>query len=329
MINVKSITTSLTNTKFKRYSLIAIGSIALGVGAGFAGARILKPTVTEVVMNENNSLAVTEGYLKLARTAYDTAVKNGDSLETALTPDQMMNLAYDMLGNLESTKAIGIGVSNAMNITSQEIQSCAIKNGDEYFEESNSLGIVSIHNRMYQSGDTTTTYWGEKDDYENHPKKEMTNEEYSSMMGRKISEGLVYVVLPSTIAKENVNTPGYENAPTGIYKENNGYRIEIEMDVKATSSGSSYMPGVYRYQKQMKNISNLSSYPNFTYCHLTALVDKDLKLISMKNVESYTATMASVPFPATCKAELITYYFTDQEYKIPDLTEKIDYSITK
>ena len=46
MINVKSITTSLTNTKFKRYSLIAIGSIALGVGAGFAGAKILKPTVT-------------------------------------------------------------------------------------------------------------------------------------------------------------------------------------------------------------------------------------------------------------------------------------------
>ena len=164
MINVKSITTSLTNTKFTRYSLIAIGSIALGVGAGFAGAKILKPTVTEVVMNENNSLAVTEGYLKLARTAYNTAVKNGDPLEEALTPDQMINLAYDMLGNLESTKAIGIGVSNAMNITSQEIQSCAIKNGDEYFEESNSLGIVSIHNRMYQSGDTTTTYWGEKDD---------------------------------------------------------------------------------------------------------------------------------------------------------------------
>ena len=49
----------------------------------------------------------------------------------------------------------------------------------------------------------------------------------------------------------------------------------------------------------------------------------------MKNVESYTATMASVPFPATCKAEMTTYYFTDQEYKIPDLTEKIDYTITK
>lgn len=325
MINVKSITNIFAKSKVAKYSGIALLSIGLGLGAGFAGAKLLKPTVTEIDLANNKSNVVTEAYLKLARTAYETAIKNGDPIETALTPDQMLNLAYESFSKFESTKAIGVGVSNAMGITSQAIQTCAIKQGDEYFEESNSIGLVPIHNRMYQSGDTTTTYWGEKDDYENHPKKEMTNKDYADLMGRQISEGLVYVVLPTTITEKS-SAPGYENVDTGIYKENDGYRIEVELGNKATTSGATYMPGVARYQKQMKNISNLSSYPKFDYCHLTAIVDADLKLISFKNTEGYTATMASIPVPAPCKAEMTTYYFADQEYKIPELTEKIDYS---
>ena len=303
----------LTQRKGFRYSMLGAFAVILGVGAGFAGACAFKQPLVQHVANGDN-YQVSAAYLKTALAKYNGAKEEGTSLKDALTPDEAVNLAYSFYEEAEYGKAIGVGLSDA-GIAKQTIQSCSIKNGAEYFEESNSLGIVNIYNRMYEEGDSTKTYWGSDNNYAAHPEETMTNEDYAELMGRTVSDPLIYIVSPSTIL-EGATISG--DKQTGIYENGNGYTIEIEMKFE-----DGVMPGIANYQKQMKTISGLKSYPVFEYCHLTVVTDADLNLMTMTTHERYQADMGFIK--SKCTGSLTTHYST-AEVSIPSLSESIDYS---
>lgn len=305
--------TKLTKRKGFRYSMLGAFAVVLGVGAGFAGACAFKEPLVQHVAN-GDSYQVGDAYLLEALALYNGAKEDGTPLQEVLTPDQAVNLAYSFYSEAKQGKAIGVGISDA-GIAKQTIQSCSIKSDGKYFEESNSLGIVNIYNRMYEEGDNTKTYWGSSSDYASHPEETMSNEEYADLMGRTVSDPLIYIVSPKTI----LNGDTLSGDPsTGIYAKGNGYTIEIEM-----KSEDGMMPGIANYQKQMKTISGLKSYPVFEYCHLTIETDADLNLISMTTHERYQADMGFIK--SKCTGTLTTHYSTS-DVSIPSLNDQIDYS---
>ncbi len=318
MINLKIVKEKISGNKFAKLGCLALFSIALGIGAG-ASYAINNKTVDNTVLS-TSGYKYTKGELQIAKKTYEDALAKNKPLESALTPDQMVNLAYAKFEELDNAKTIGIGSSYSSGIT-QKIQTCTIKNNKEFFEESNSFStIVQIYNRMYQQGDVTSTYWGADQNYAAHKKKDYSNDDYAKMMGRKVSDPLIYIVSPKTISNEENTISGLEK--TGIYKNETGYRVEIEMATE-TKDQKTFMPGIEEYKKQMKTISNLVGYPKFYYCHLTFNLDFSLNLKSFTNIESYEANLGVMA--PKCDGKMTTTYYTDKEYEIPKLTEKIEY----
>ena len=313
--------------KVLHYSLSIAGTLVVGIGAGLLAGHFLKPPIENATANASD-YALSESYYQEADTALKKAIQGGTPLNNAMTPDQLLNIAFRNFGKLDMTMSIGIGVSSSIGGIKQEIQSATYHVGDIYFEESNSLGVVNIHDRMYQEGDATTTYWGEKSDYANHPKEVMSNADYAKKMGKNVSEGLVYIISPKTISYD---TDLSGDGVSKITKTEDGYLVDIELATTLSPSGKQLMPGVTNYQKQMKSISGLKTYPPFHYCHLKATVDKEGKLISFRTHEKYDANMPIGPtaIEATCEGTLYTQYFSGGQYEIPSLNTQIDYDSYK
>ena len=306
-------------------SLIAATCVGMGCVAGLLGAMAFKDPIIQTVTN-GSSFEVDEAYMKQALATYNAAKEDGKPFSEVLSPDQMVNLAYSFFEQQENTYTIGVGSSKAMGVVDQSIQSCTVKNGDKYFEESNSISsFVKIYNRMYEEGNTTTTYFGSNSDYSRHPQEEMTNEQYAEMMGRTVSDPLIYIVSPATIADADTSLSG-DGGSSAKKNEDGTYTVDIELKKISKSDGSEYMPGVANYQKQMKSISGLTAYPTFAYCHLSFVLDSDLLPIKMISHEKYEAKMSmGISISANCEGRLTTHYI-DEEKQIPSLDEQIDYS---
>ncbi len=283
-------------------------AIALGIGGGFLAHRFFGPTAAVTyVAGETDDI-------NLAKAKYEQAKASGTPLETALKPSEMVNLAMANYDSMPSTKAVGIGEAISMSI-GQVIQSIQIKNGEHYFEESNSIGLVNLYDRMYQEGDTTTCYWGSSLNYSSNQKNEMTNEQYEDLMGRNVSDSMTYIISKKTaITKESNVKSSY--GPSKIVKENDGYTVELELSTSSKNSA------VANYVKQMKNISGLTDYPYFYYCHLTFHLTEDLIPLDYTSYEKYNATKSSVPLPVDIEGKLTTKFFVGETYEIPSLQDE-------
>ncbi len=275
---------------------IAIGA---GAGAGFGLSKILKPDITEYLVDDVT--IDVDG----AVSNYET-IKKSNKDYSKMEPDQAAQVAFHLFSQEEDNYSIGVGYSLA-SIVKQVITSRTVKNGNRFFEESNSTGIVNLFDRMFSEGDTTDTYWGGTDDYGSHEKITYSNDEYKEMMGRYISQGLVYVVAPETLLDGATPSGDPENS---IAKVETGYKIELELDP---------VKGVSNYQKQMKTISKLKSYPSFDYCHLTIYTDDDLNLKRFETHEKYIAITES-GVGSSAEGRLVTEYYhnTLPEYGFPE-----------
>lgn len=287
-----------------RILLPAVLVAAAGVGAGIALSRYLKPPVTNYLVDE------VEIDLPGAKKAYEQIRDSGGDY-SKLRADYAVQMAYQLFYQEEQNSTMGVGYSLA-SIVKQEIQTRTVKDGNRYFEESNSVGIVNLFDRMFMQGDTTDTYWGSSSDYGSHPKVSYSNDEYKEKMGRYISIGLAYVVAPETIIEDNTKSG---DPPNGITKTDEGYRIEIELDPKKA---------VVNYQKQMQAISNLKYKPDFEYCHITVDTDRNLNLIRMKSHEKYMAVTAS-DIGSKAEGVLITEYYHNAlpEFGFPEPGSKL------
>lgn len=267
-------------------------AIVGGGTAGFEVVQIFKPTATEYIVDGNGYLPNVEAAME----KYEKAKANGDYAE-AMTVDEMINVAYRLFGEEDETWSQGVGASIAAGFVTQGIQTTTVHSFERYFEESNSFSnIIQIYDRMFQEGDTTSTYWGNSTDYGSHPRKDYSNEEYKKLMGRNVSEGLVYVVSPATMLLDEDTPSG--KPQTGIYETADGYVLEAELHKRY---------GVMNYQCQMQTISDLKYKPQFQFCHITVTVDKNLNLVRMETFEHYTA-VTSAEFGSDAEGSLVTVY---------------------
>ncbi len=168
---------------------------------------------------------------------------------------------------------------------------------------------------MYQTGDSTTCYWGANLDYSSNQKNELTNEEYEDMMGRKVSDSMTYIISKKTTITKEANVKS-SYGPSKIVKENGGYTVELELNTSSKNSA------VANYVKQMKNISGLTDYPYFYYCHLTFHLAEDLTPIDYTSYEKYNATKSSVPLPVDIEGRLTTKFYVGDTYEIPSLQDE-------
>ncbi len=287
-------------------SVIGTVAIALGVAAGFVAHSFFNTAGGDYSNVDVNAL--TDDIAK-TRKKYEAALKAGTPLEEALKPCEMVNISLDLFSSLESTKTVGLGSAYSMGVN-QIIQSIQIKNGDKYFEESNSTSaFVNLYDRMYQEGETTKTYWGKSSDYSSHEEKIYTNEEYAELMGRKVSDSMVYVISTKTSITDESKVKSGKGV-SRIVKESNGYTVDLELQRKKS---------VVNYVKQMKNISGLTGYPTFDYCHLTFHLAEDLMPIDYTSYEKYQATKKEVGISTTIEGNLTTYFYHGETYDIPTL----------
>lgn len=298
-------------------SIVAASAIGLGIGGGFLVRSFIKPSQDQDYSVDTAGLA---NDITVIRAKYDAAIASGTPLEEALGPAEMVNLAYDNFTSLSSNKMVGYGATVSSGIT-QVIESIAIKEGDKAFEESNSTGVVNLYDRMYEEGDTITTYWGDNPDYASHVPIDYTLDEYADMMGRKVSEPTTYLISNKTIFKSEVNNLSGDGI-SKITKTSSGYTVDIELNP---------VTGVVNYVKQMLKISELAKYPVFYWCHLTYQIDEDLNLVEMLVHEKYNVTKASIPLPVDCVGKITNKFFTSGTYQIPDVGANLraEYDIFK
>lgn len=266
-------------------------ALASGSTAGFIVHDSLRGTLF-TVEGDASAFAMDN---KAAYENYEKAKKAGKDLATALTPSELISVAYTKLAQHEYIYSEALGSSKAMGLVDQTIQSRAIRDKDDYFEESNSFSnFVKIYNRMYQTGDETTKYWGSSPSYQGYTPVKVTNETYAEEMGRTISESLIYLVSPKTEGDTDRSGLGL----TKVTKT--GSNLQIDFEAHPAKS-------TLRYVKQMKTISNLKEYPSFYYVHLQVVCTQDLDLLYMKSFEKYQATLAS-GIGSACEGTMTTIY---------------------
>lgn len=290
----------------------SISMIALLAGGitGFQVASKFKPENRDFIPAGNGYEGDPEAAMKKF-----AEVKGSDYSKT-LEPYEAIHVAFSQFAQEERTWTQTVGSSNAAGLVDQGIQATTVHDGNRYFEESNSFSsMVSIYDRMYQEGDSTTLYWGKTKEYAKHTPVTWTNEEYREKMGRNVSEALVYNVSEATLIAGGKSG---ERA-NGVYAEGGGYVVEAEL---------SPVYGTLRYKCQMQTISDLASKPTFDYCHLTVYADKDLNLVKMTIHEQYNAAikMGGTAIGSVATSVInISYYHEAPPFGFPEIGDPVPY----
>ena len=284
---------------FIYWPTLVLASIGLGIGAGFLLHGIFKKPIEVVITDRAHYLPDMDAIM----THYES-VKSSSNDFTELEPCEAINVAYKLFENLSKTRSIGVGKVNSLGMK-QDIFTATVHIDHRYMEESISKGIINIYDRMYEEGDTTTRYWGNKSDYTQDTPSTLSNAEYEQLMGRRVSRSLIYIVSSKTMSNKDLSGLGLSK----ITKNDKGYKVEVELNP---------ITGVIDYQKQMQNISELAAAPSFDYCHLSIQTDHDLNLLYSQADERYYAAPTKpiqMP-PVKCTANLVTVFRTDADEEI-------------
>lgn len=289
-------------TKIFFWPSVVMLALSSGATIGIGMAKFLKKDSYEFVVADNTF----EADVDAALAKYES-VKGQGNFKDTLTIDEMVNVAYALFEQEEQTYTRGVGASVAMGLVEQKIFSTTVHDHERFFEESVSTSnIVTIYDRMFQTGEETTTYWGSNADYASHPVMTYSNDDYKKMMGRYVSTALIYIVSPKTILYDE-SLSGHPN--TGVSEEGDDYIVEVELSPKY---------GVLNYQSQMKTISDLANRPPFDYCHLQITMGKDLSLKKMVSYEKYVAT-TKMGIGSSAEGSLATaYYHHAPEFGFPE-----------
>lgn len=249
----------------------------------------------------------------------DTEKLYNDYMEShsiqGLTNSDIVNIALEKYKRCDNCYSLGIGVANTMGI-GQTIRNAQIKVGNEYFEESISYSsMVKLADRANQHGkDGYVDYYHSQDsqvsgaETASYPAvpTARTKIDYKSTFGKSLDEMFIYIISNQTVVSSTRNEVGGD------------YRIVLELD---------YSISTYYYKIQMQNISGLSSLPPFSKVKQTYTISKDLTLKHAYMEETYVATKASIPVPASVNATIDYYYYADEEIQIPQYNEMINYNV--
>ena len=294
------------------YLIIGASCLVVGGTAGIVAKRLLgQEVVDDSGFNPEKYNVDSAALLK----RYENYT--GTTPEREFTQSELVNIALEKYRRSENSYSVGIGLAIAKSVgitVVQEIRSAQVKNGDSYFEESASKSdMVPCAYRFYQEGAD-----GEVDSYEgsdvakdatyatytNTP-KHYTHDGYKKAWGKTLDEMFIYIVSGKTVMSSEP-----------LERNGSDYVITLNLNVDTST---------YYYKYQMVTISGLSSRPVFTLEKLKYVLTKDLELKQLTCEEEYSASMAGISAQTT--ATLNYYYFPNYEIKIPELNERIDYSM--
>lgn len=292
------------------YISIILGSLALGGLGGMAYKRLFGEKNYEITGFSEDSLKEDIPSLMARYAEY-----RGGNVARDFTPSELINIGLENYRSAPNSYSVGIGAStgNAVVSVVQTIRNYQIRNDNLYFEESISdSSYVHLGKRMLQDG-----MGGDVNVYstENLTPPEVayfsdsyityTSESYKGTFGRTLPEMFIYIISNKTDRGSEVTTDADGN-----------YVINISLET---------MFSTYNYKLQMKNISNLESYPNFYYVNLSFTLTKELMLKQLHVNEQFVATKVGMSVAMTND---INYYYHANEYvPIPAYNETCDYSI--
>ena len=300
-------------------SVLAGGAIIGGTTGGIL-ARVLKPekqNFDDILDQVDNSTTNVEEAKSIMDRYQKCMDENKDPTEE-FAIHELIFISEQRFLALDNTMTLGFGYASAAgNVSVLDVRNACIKNGERYFEESiskSASGIdVKVAERAYQENDEIKVHeatfakganaehptW--KDEYSTWNKTD-----YRTNYGKTVDTLGIYIVNEKTIIQG-------EN--TYITKDDTGYTLTMEMDTIYT---------VPRYVRRMHALSN-SDVSKFYYVNLEYRLDLELNLVYSYVHEQYAARLGEISAKTT--GRMITYYYTDDDYMIPDIDTSINYDL--
>lgn len=325
LTQIEETSTAKPKKKFKWLKLsieavVGLTLVGIGVYAGiFAGqmAFIQKRDYSKFKVEKQDYTSVYNRYQSMSSSNYYSAFKEAELINIGLLNISKTNNFYAVTrGNV---------VANVNGIKQgQDILQTFIKNGDQYFEEDISYGIVKTGLRFYQdstnnvtiyhtgsvsktgSNEGGTLYQGNYTyDVENEDKSVLKAEEFTEKWGREtLSDAIVYYINDKTVISSSKS------------KEKNG-DIKVSVELEPILS-------VLKYVKQMKNTGDLSQEPIFYTVKIDFILDQNLFIKSFTTDESYQVVANMFPVPAESQGTLTMEYFYS-EREIPKMGEPTNF----
>jgi len=292
------------------YGIIILSAAAVGVVGGFVGKRFLG-SENVIYTGGSNSLKPDSEAIFNKVSKYTGTNNLFDEFEHY----EVVNYAFEKYRRCENCFSTVIGLADT--IVKQDIRNSAIKNGDEYFEESLSKSsVVALSTRFRQTNKNSdvTVYKGDKKALQinsddsivsyNESNKELSEaEDFSNSYGRLLDEMFNYVITDKTILNSE------------IQKNNDSTTIVLQLDPDLST---------YFYKHQMQYISNLDKLPVFSDVKVTLTLNSEYYPTHMLVDENYIAT---VVVDAATHGTLESFFHPNEYYKIPEINESYDYKM--
>lgn len=284
-----------------QYGIIAAATISLGVAGGIIMKRKFGgEEITYSGFDPETFKADSKALLK----EYEANPKKD------FTAPELVNIAQEKYRNCENCYSIQVGL--AKTVVDQSIRNFQIKKGDKWFEESISKSkMVAVGNRYYQEKDGVSFYKGDATSEESatFTKDNVTNykpDDFKKDWGKTLDEIFIYIISNKTVNLSECKTE----------KKGSNIRVTLSLDPAIAT---------YYYKIQMKTMSNLAGLPTFEYVKQIYTFDAKMTLLHCKTEEKYKASMLGVTAEITNYID--TYYHADKSIKIPDLNQKVSYSL--
>lgn len=206
---------------------------------------------------------------------------------TSFKAGELFIAAEHALGLRDNFYATSTGVIQPSIGSKQIIWGFKSKAGKIWESENVSKGMMSVGERYYYNEETgvtnvyKATKYGDMSAEFSGTSVDYNYDDYRAEYGTAPNGGVVpYIVSSKTVV---AGTEKVESIGGGKYK--------LTFDLTTDSS-------VINYIKQVKHMSGLADYPTFKNIMVTAVIDSDLKFISLRYDESYTVVYFGVM--ATC-----------------------------
>lgn len=279
-------------------SIVSTVAVAGGLAVGILLGKLLSPKVAPDFGELDTSIEDDYEALK-TRFASDKNVEN-------YKPYEIANISWLNFADVPNSHSVTLGVVDA-GMVKQKIFGHDVRNGDSFFSESLSYSSMKkCGSRFYQESmvkgytpsdikDNGTAKWKEE------TLVEETIDGHESKWGKKLDRPIIYIISSQTVTSESIT------------QTNDGYVVELDLNPKTS---------VQRYIRQMVNISNLESAPEFSSVHLKFTISSDFMMKEFDVAEAY---VVSVVGRNASKATLNQKFYTNSTETIPDLNTNYVY----
>jgi len=288
------------------YSVVSAVMLGGGVFAGIFLANYF--TFTEVGYGTIAYAKSIEDDNEEIMTRYNAKSRSASQLVSDFKPNELAGIATTKLKEKEFYHITGIG--EAVAEVSQDIHSTTIKNKDNYFVEQLSGGLISVAKRLTQQGTSANVFVGElgkdttKGTWPSSPDKTYSElSAFEEEWGRDLTRPDCYIVSEKTLLTDKSSAV-------------------VEGDNIVVTLGLTPIDSVIRYVRQMKMVSDLSSYPSFRSIEVKMTLDASMNILERSVVEDYTVNKIGNHDTVGKLVEKFTY---EENPHIPSMKEDCVY----